>query len=109
MAASPVIAWLIGCVSILLLLTAVLDAAWWHYTRDQHAAVTAIGYFAGAAATVALIPVVFWLKYELSGWSELKPQQPGLRGVAGVHRDEDARFDSVPSAEARFYRSETDA
>jgi hypothetical protein len=75
MAVGSVIAWLIGCASVLLLLNAVIDAVWWHYTRDQHAGVAAIGLFAGSVATFALIPTILWLKYKLSGGSELQLEQ----------------------------------
>jgi hypothetical protein len=62
LAAGAVLVWLIGCVSALFLLIALVETAWWLHTRDHHAAVTALGYYGYAAGTFAMIPVLSTLK-----------------------------------------------
>ena len=68
LAAGAVLAWLIGCVSGLFLIIALAESGWWLHTHSQHAAVTAIGYYAYAAGTFALIPMLYFLKDKLIGW-----------------------------------------
>ena len=53
---------------------ALAESAWWLHTHSHHAAVTALGFYGYAAATFALIPVLFWLKDKLTGWPERRRQ-----------------------------------
>jgi hypothetical protein len=74
LAAGAVFAWLVGCASALLLIIALAESAWWLHTRSHHAAATALGFYAYAAATFAVIPVMFWLKNKLTGLPERRRQ-----------------------------------
>jgi hypothetical protein len=74
LAAGTVLAWLVGCVSALLLIIALAELAWWLHTHSHHAAVTALGFYGYAAATFALIPMLFWLKDKVTGSPERRRQ-----------------------------------
>ena len=66
LAVGAVLAWLIGCASALFLLIALAESVWWLHTHSHHAAVTALGFYGYAAATFALIPVLFLLRDKFS-------------------------------------------
>jgi hypothetical protein len=69
-AAGMVVAWLIGCASSLFLIIGLAESAWWLHSHSRHAAVTALAFCGYAAATFALIPVLFWLRDKLIDWPD---------------------------------------
>ena len=93
LAAGAVLAWLIGCVSGLFLLIALAESAWWLHTHSHHAAVTALGYYGYAAGTFAMIPVLFFLKENLTGWPERRRQQLAMRRIGMLRLAYDAPFE----------------
>ena len=70
LAVGAVLTWLIGCASAIFLLIALAESVWWLHTHSHHAAVTALGFYGYAAATFAVIPVLFLLRDKLSDWPE---------------------------------------
>ncbi|HUZ64823.1 MAG TPA: hypothetical protein VMU82_14055 [Acetobacteraceae bacterium] len=84
LAAGVLLVWLIGCVSGLFLIIALVESAWWLYAHSHHAAVTALGYYGYAAGTFALIPVLFYLKDKLAAWPEQRRERIATRRIAGL-------------------------
>jgi hypothetical protein len=70
LAVGAILTWLIGCASAIFLLIALAESVWWLHTHSHHAAVTALGFYGYAAATFAVIPVLFLLRDKLSDWPE---------------------------------------
>jgi hypothetical protein len=70
LAVGAVLTWLIGCASAIFLLIALAESVWWLHTHSRHAGVTALGFYGYAAATFAVIPVLFLLRDKLIDWPE---------------------------------------
>ncbi len=61
MLAGAALAMMLGGASLVFLVIALGDAIWWLHSHNQHAGISALVYFAYAAGSFALIPVLFAL------------------------------------------------